>query len=93
MSINYTYEITLIEPMADYELELIAANCDDLVDEDIEIDIAMNSNGRILMLEGEIDIKTVIKILAESGQADDVGLIRQIVEYVPDREMILVEFE
>ena len=93
MSINYTYEITLVEPMADYELELIAANCEDLVDEDTEIDIAMNSNGRILMLEGEIGIETVIKILAESGQADDVGLIRQIVEYIPDREMILVEFE
>ena len=59
----------------------------------LKIDIAMNSNGRILMLEGEIGIETVIKILAESGQADDVGLIRQIVEYIPDREMILVEFE
>ena len=36
LSINYTYEITLVEPMADYELELIAANCEDLVDEDTE---------------------------------------------------------
>ena len=89
MSVNSTYEITLIEPMTEIEFEFVEL----IAVDKYGMDVAMGSSGRILLLEGEQDIEEVIKIMAAIGFADDVGLIRKITEYVPDREMIFIDFE
>ena len=89
MSVNTTYEITLLEPMNEVEF----AFAELIIVDKYKMDVAMTSSGRILLLEGEQDIEEVVSIMAALGFADDVGLIRQIVEYVPDREMIEIDFE
>lgn len=88
MSVNTTYEITLIEPLTEHEFTFLEGMiCG------AGLETAMNANGRILLIEGDIEVDELIKMLAKAGYADDVGLIRQIVEYVPDRTMILLDFE
>ena len=89
MSVNTTYEITLLEPMNEVEFAFVEL----IVVDKYGMDVAMNSSGRILLLEGDQDIEEVIKIIASLGFAVDVGLIKQMVEYVPDREMIAIDFE
>ena len=89
MSVNTTYEITLLEPMNEVEF----AFAELIIVDKYKMDVAMTSSGRILLLEGEQDTEEVVSIMAALGFADDVGLIRQIVEYVPDREMIEIDFE
>ena len=89
MSVNTTYEITLLEPMNEVEF----AFAELIITDKYKMDVAMTSSGRILLLEGEQDVEEVVSIMAALGFADDVGLIRQIVEYVPDREMIEIDFE
>lgn len=88
MSVEMTYEITMLEPIIEPEFEMWATHA--CADGDIT---ALNASGRVILLETEKDVDEVISILAQAGMADDVGLIRQIVEYVPERSMIEIEFE
>ena len=87
MSVEYTYEITLIDPLTDHEYAWIEEVMGREGDE-----CAVNHNGRILLIETEDEINEVISLLARLELADDVGMIRQIVEYVPERNMIEIEF-
>ena len=88
MSVNTTYEITLVEPLEEVEFTFLEGMiCG------AGLETAMNANGRILLIEGDIEVDDIIKMLGRAGYADDVGLIRQIVEYVPERTMIAIDFE
>ena len=90
--IDTTYEITMLEPMIAPELEVVAVFAEEIL-EDTEFDIALTDSGRILLISGDITIEQIVEIMGDSQMADDVGLIRQITEYVPEREMILIDFQ
>ena len=87
MSIEKTYEITLVDPLTEHEYAWL--------EEQIGrqgFDTAVNSNGRILLIESEDEVEEIITLLARCGIADDVGLIRQIIEFEPERRMVELEF-
>ena len=88
MSVESTYEVTLLDPLIEAEFEWLAEKLTKNGDT-----IAMNSSGRILLWETELEIEDVIEMLAKYGVADDVGLIRKITEYEPERPMIMIDFE
>ena len=90
--IDTTYEITMLEPMIAPELEVVAVFAEEILG-DTEFDIALTDSGRILLISGDITIEQIVEIMGDSQMADDVGLIRQITEYVPEREMILIDFQ
>ena len=90
--IDTTYEITMLEPMIAPELEVVAVFAEEILG-DTEFEIALTDSGRILLIAGDITIEQIVEIMGDSQMADDVGLIRQITEYVPEREMILIDFE
>ena len=88
MSILSTYEITLLDPLTEAEFtffEGIACREGDQV--------AANQNGRILLWETDLEVEEVIKVMGRAGFADDIGLIKKITEYEPERSMIEIEFE
>ena len=87
MSVESTYEITLIDELTEMEFEWLAERLTREGDT-----VAMNSSGRILLWETESEVEEVIEVLARLGVADDVGLIRKITEYEPERPMIEIEF-
>ena len=87
MSVESTYEITLIDELTEMEFEWLAEKLTREGDT-----VAMNSSGRILLWETESEVEEVIEVLARLGVADDVGLIRKITEYEPERPMIVIEF-
>ena len=90
--IDTTYEITMLEPMIAPELEVVAVFAEEILG-DTEFEIALTDSGRILLISGDITIEQIVEIMGDSQMADDVGLIRQITEYVPEREMILIDFQ
>lgn len=88
MSILSTYEITLIEPLTETEFVFVEGLASREGDQ-----VAMNSNGRILLWETDIEIDEVIAVMARAGFAEDIGLIKKITEYEPERSMIEIEFD
>jgi len=77
--VHTRFEVTILEPLIDIEaLGLTMAA------ENKSWDINIVSSGRIIVIEGPKTIKPIIKFLAFMGLADDVGLIKKIVEYEPD---------
>ena len=87
MSTNRVYEITFVDPMSDSEFEFWASHaCRD------GSETSLSHSNRILLLETDIDVNELISMLARLGFADDVGLIRETIEYVPEREMVVLEF-
>ena len=87
MSTFKTFEITFTDPVTDAEF----AYWESIVCRE-GAETTMTNNGRIISLETDITIEELCKVLGRAGFADDVGLIREIVEYEPDRKMIEVEF-
>lgn len=83
-----TFEITLTDPVTEHEFAFWEGQvCRD------GWETAATPNGRMIMLDCDCSIEELCKFLGKTGFADDVGLIREIIEYIPDREMIVVEFE
>ena len=77
--VHTRFEVTILEPLIDIEaLGLLMAA------ENKKWDINVVASGRIIVIEGPKTIKPIIKFLAIMGLADDVGLIKKIVEYEPD---------
>lgn len=76
--ITKTYEITLTEPVSDAEIEWL-----DMLTTEEEWELAVNQSRRIVLVAGPEDVRDLIKVLAQNEFADDIGLIREIVEYEP----------
>ena len=77
--VHTRFEITILEPLIDIEaIELVlAAGVKGW-------DLLSTASGRIITIEGPKTIKPILKFLARQGYAEDVGLIKKIVEYEPD---------
>ena len=76
------FEVTLLTPLLfEEEREYLAG-----IAKEHKLEIAASKLERILVIEGdaETDIHKVIKFLAETGFAMDVGLIKEVTEYEPD---------
>ena len=88
MSVLSTYEITMVEPLTETEFVFLEGMASREGDQ-----VAMNQNGRIFLWETDLEIEEVIEVVARAGFADDVGLIKKITEYEPERSMIEIEFD
>jgi len=77
--VHTRFEVTILEPLIDIEAIGLVMAADNK-----KWDINVIPSGRIITIEGPKTIRPVIKFLAYLGLADDVGLIRKIVEYEPD---------
>jgi len=77
--VHTRFEVTILEPLIDIEAIGISMAADNK-----KWDVSIVASGRIITIEGPKTIKPVIKFLAYLGLADDVGLIKKIVEYEPD---------
>ena len=87
MDIYKRFEITIVEE------ELYPAEIDfiNLIAELNDLSITISQSGRVILLDNVETIRDAIKIISQIGLADEVGLIREIIEYHPHIEVELLD--
>ncbi len=82
MDTYHRFEVTIL----DFPLEQLEIDCFKLYAEKHKIGMSVSQSGLIICFDKVKNIKSLIKILAEIGLAEEVGLIREITEYNPHIE-------
>ena len=91
MTKSIRFEVTVTEPITNAEFDWFEMNA---IEDGYES--ALSSSGRILLIEGPENIHETIGLLAQYEFMEDIGLIKEIVDYEPeweDEDKFIVEFE